>query len=562
MKEEEWIQFQSRGTGQFNDLVSCWRKGPKGRLKQRPLREVVQAVAEGLSAMANADGGTIFLGAEAEGDPAGTYFDERASHLLIRKLEQSTVPPLQFKVAREEIKGVALLKFIVPPSPAVHLLTAGRCYLRVGGQNVSLSKERIGVMKDARLETWHEREVLRGSSLNDLDENLVNEFIHRLGILGEPEKALHRPYGLIEYHNGKALLTRAAAYLFGKDPLRWHPRPEVDFVRFEGKEKGAESEYNVVERIRIEAPILRLIREAEGVVGGRIKERVVLRDLFFREKFEYPSFAWREALVNALAHRDYRLEGSAVEVWMFDERIEVRSPGKLPGPVRIQQLFHRKRVHYSRNPLISRALADLGLMRGLGEGLPQLFREMDQHGLNPPELKEEGNFFCLILKNTPVFDESTLAWLKRFNGRTLNPRQKRILAYARCHGMIFSSPDYQKFGVDRDTAYTEIRDLVKKKIVQPFKKHGKVYRLLENEDTAATLPGLKWVMEALEKKGSFTLSDLKPPMSIPRRKALAMMRDLAGQGYFTVSGKGRATEYRPTEQLNLILAKKKEAAES
>ena len=505
MKEEEWPKLQDLGPGQFRDLVSCYRKSLTGRLQKRTLKEIVQAVAESLSAMANAEGGTIFLGAEANGEARGVFFDEKTRHLFFRGLVKAAVPPLQFEVPPEGSPPAQILPITVKPSPLVHLLKNGKGYLRVGSQNIPISREKIAAHKEARFETWHEREVLLKSSLEDLDRGLVAEFIHRLGIQGEADKILHRPYGLIEYRDGQPLLTRAAAYLFGKDPLRWHPRPGVDFVRFAGKEKGDGSEHNVAERIRIEAPILRLIGELQNVIGGRIKETVVMQDLFFREKFEYPAFAWKEALINAIAHRDYGLEGSAIEFWMFDDRIEVRSPGRLPGPVKMQQLSRQGKIHYSRNPLITRVLIDAGMMRALGEGLPQIFREMDHHGLNPPELREEGNFFCLVFRNTPILDESTQSWLQKFSGHPLNPRQKRILAYARVHGMIFSSSDYQKFEVDRDTAYVEIKDLVHRGIVQPLKKHGKVYRVLEGESQAASLAGLPWVMEALEKRGFFTI---------------------------------------------------------
>jgi len=247
---------------------------------------------------------------------------------------------------------------------------------------------------------------------------------------------------------------------------------------------------------------------------------------------------------------------------MFDVRLEVRSPGNLSGPVRIQQLLRREKIHYSRNPLITRVLIDAGIMRALGEGLPQIFREMDRHGLNPPELREEGHFFCLTLRNTPIFDEGTQDWLQKFSGQPLNSRQKHILAYARVHGMIFSSSDYQKFGVDRDTAYMEIKDLVQRGIVQLLKKHGKAYRILTDEGQTVTLPGLSWVMEALEKKGFFTLQDVKQPKSISREKALEMMRELAEQGYFTVSGRGRGSKYQPTERFRLQFANKNQSTES
>jgi ATP-dependent DNA helicase RecG len=368
------------------------------------------------------------------------------------------------------------------------------------------------------------------------------------------EKILHRPYGLIEYLDGKPVLSRAAAYLFGKDPLRWHPRPGIEFVRFEGTERRGGGDYNVVERVRIELPILRLIQEAEKVIGERVQERVLPRDLFFREKFEYPAFTWKEALINAIAHRDYSLEGSAISVWIFDDRIEVCSPGKLPGPMKAQKILGQGRIHYARNPLMTRVLTDAGFMQSLGDGLPRVFQEMDHQGLNPPEWRDEEGFCCFTFRNTPILDESTLAWIKQFNDYTLNPRQKRILTYAKVHGGIFSSSDYQKFGVGRDGAYTEIKDLVRQGIVEPLKKHGKVYRVREIQEETR-LPGLTWVMEPLREKGYFTLQELEVPASFSRRRVQGIIRVLAKEGYFSPSGGGRATRYHPTEKMNELLQK-------
>jgi ATP-dependent DNA helicase RecG len=561
MKEGEWLQLQENGPGQFTDFVSCYRKSVTGKWQRRTLKAIVEAVAQSLSAMANADGGVVYLGAETQGEAPESFLDEKNCQLLFRGLEKEAVPPLRLEIPPGERAG-RVLPIRVKASPLVHLLRNGKGYLRVGGQNLPISRERMVALREAKAESAHEREFFLKSSLEDLDRDLVAEFIQRSGAQGGTEEILHRAYGLIEYRDGQPVLTRAAAYLFGKDPLRWHPRPGVEFVRFEGKEKGNGSEYNVAERIRIEAPILRLMGEVETVIGGRIKERIVLQDLFYREKFEYLSFAWKEAVINAIAHRDYRLEGNAVEVWMFDDRLEVRSPGNLPGPVRIQQLLRRENIHYSRNPIITRVLIDAGIMRALGEGLSQIFREMDHHGLNPPELREEGHFFCLALRNTPIFDEGTRDWLQKFGGQPLNSRQKHILAYARVHGMIFNSSDYQKFGVDRDTAYGEIKDLVQRGIAQPLKKHGKAYRVLTHEGEAIGLAGLGWVTEALEKKGFFTLQDLKQPESLSRGKALEMMRDLAAQGYFTVSGRGRGIKYHPTERFQLQFGSKNQSSES
>jgi len=272
----------------------------------------------------------------------------------------------------------------------------------------------------------------------------------------------------------------AALLLFAKDPSRWHPRGGIDFVKYEGTDRQHGSSLNVVKRIRFEAPLVRLIDEAVGRIKEHIRERTILHDLFFRERLEYPTFAWQEALVNAVAHRDYSLSGACIEVWMFDDHISVRSPGGPPPPVTLEQLRRQKSVHFSRNPLIVRVLAELGYLREMGEGVPRMFQEMEGYGLHPPELSVDGFVFTVTLRNAPVYDETTLRWLNQFGTAQINLRQRRLLVYAYCHGKTFSTADYERIAeVDRDTAYREIRSLVKNGVLAPLKPKSRSYRIVE-----------------------------------------------------------------------------------
>ncbi|NCB31900.1 MAG: hypothetical protein EOM66_10900, partial [Clostridia bacterium] len=98
----------------------------------------------------------------------------------------------------------------------------------------------------------------------------------------------------------------------------------------------------------------------------------------------------------AVAHRDYRYEGLGIEVWMFDDRLEIRSPGELVEPVTLDRLLKQERIHASRNPRITRVLTDLGYMREQGEGIPRIFDAMEREGLYPPEFKlEAGAMFAV-----------------------------------------------------------------------------------------------------------------------------------------------------------------------
>lgn len=109
-----------------------------------------------------------------------------------------------------------------------------------------------------------------------------------------------------------------------------------------------------------------------------------------------------------------------------------------------------------------------------------MFQEMEHHGLRPPEFSAEGFFFVVTLRNTPVYDEQTLHWLNQFAPSQISFRQRRLLAYAYCHGKTFSTAEYERIAeVDRDTAYREIRNLMKSGIVTPLKPKSRSYRIVE-----------------------------------------------------------------------------------
>jgi ATP-dependent DNA helicase RecG len=269
--------------------------------------------------------------------------------------------------------------------------------------------------------------------------------------------------------------------ILARFPLsRWHPRCGIEFVKYEGPERQYGAALNVVKRLRFDGPLVRLIDEAVGRIKEHIRERTILHDLFFRERLEYPTFAWQEAVVNAVAHRDYALSGASIEVWMFDDHITVRSPGPPPLPVSLEQIRQQKSIHFSRNPLMVRVLADMGYLREMGEGVPRMFQEMETYGLNPPEFSTNGFFFTVTLRNAPVYDDDTLRWLNQFAASSVNLRQRRLLAYAYCHGKTFSTTEYERIAeVDRDTAYRDIRLMVKSGIVAPVKPKSRSYRIIE-----------------------------------------------------------------------------------
>jgi ATP-dependent DNA helicase RecG len=113
---------------------------------------------------------------------------------------------------------------------------------------------------------------------------------------------------------------------------------------------------------------------------------------------EYPDFAIEEAIVNAVTHRDYSISGTDIHIKMFNDRLEVDSPGKFPGLVRLHNM---RNVHFSRNPQIASVLADYRYVKELGEGIDRMYKEMQFNGNALPEYVENDFMIKLILRSNP-----------------------------------------------------------------------------------------------------------------------------------------------------------------
>lgn len=149
---------------------------------------------------------------------------------------------------------------------------------------------------------------------------------------------------------------------------------------------------------------------------------------------EYPPFAWQEGLVNAVTHRAYNIHGDDIKIFMFDDRLEIHSPGKLPNIVSIENI---KFTRYSRNPKIARALTDSGWVRELNEGVKRIYRDMEQFFLEPPVYNETNTSVILLLKNNIIMRrqrrEERISTLIDQSWRALTDDEKTALemAYAK-----------------------------------------------------------------------------------------------------------------------------------
>jgi ATP-dependent DNA helicase RecG len=553
-EHDDLVRWQTADEGQFFERKSALDRSA-GRVRPRKAKDIARDVAETLSAMANADGGELVVGLEDDGSISGVPHAEDRIRLLlgVPKDRNYVVPPLPCRVRKLTTpEGLYLLHYEVDWSPDVHLLSDSRCLLRVFDRNSPFASDKVAALKAAKAQGLLERSFPPGARIEDLDLNRVGAETGKSWPDLAPEDVLRR-YGLIAERNGNSVPTLAALLLFGRDPLHWHPRCGIDFIRWEGKESKQGAELNIAKRIRIEAPLSVLISNAKAAIQPFIRERQRLHDLFFTEKLEYPNFAWQEAIVNAVAHRDYSLQGAPIEVWMFDDRMEIRSPGLPPAPVTMEALNRRERLHFSRNPMLVRVLTDLHYMRDVGEGVPRIFDEMDRAGCYPPRFEIVGGFvFQVTLRNEPIYDRATLEWLETFKEIDLTGDQKRMLAYAHAHDDRFTSRDFQKvIRTDIYGASSAIKDMIRKGIAVLPAKRGKVYIVRKPLRATPEMPSdLVPLLSALQRSGRLSNKVVRDVLGLNRTAAARRLSELVATEWLAFTGRrGAGAFYLPGRRL-------------
>ena len=234
--------------------------------------------------------------------------------------------------------------------------------------------------------------------MEDIGLEFVREYTQKLGYRKSPEEYLRENKEFISTKGGKEEVSTAAMLLFGKNPKHYFPRARIRFVRYEGTEAKVGAEMNVIKDVVFEGRVLQVIEKALEFVRSQIKERTYLgADTRFVTEPEYPEFAWKELIVNAVAHRDYSIKGTDIQIKMFDDRLTVESPGTLPGIVRLNNMRH---VHFSRNPKIAQFLHEYEYVQEFGEGVDRLYEVMETAGLPQPEYRVEAFMLYATIRNT------------------------------------------------------------------------------------------------------------------------------------------------------------------
>ena len=251
--------------------------------------------------------------------------------------------------------------------------------------------------------------------------------------------------------NDEDIPTHAGILFFGKYPQRFFQNVQLRVVRF----KGISVTHPVINRLDCSGALWELVDAAEEFIRKNIRLLSLRTSRSFQrdDKFEYPLEALREAIINALIHRNYQ-KHSDVRVFIFDNRVEIINPGTFPEGVSPDAP-----VHEPVNPILSRFMYDIGFIERYGSGIRMMKRLSEEWGNREPRY-EFHPLETKIIFDSPI-QENTFIEIDDISAQ-LNERQKSAFSYVQRHGQIATKKYVEINRVSRQTAHAELRDLTNK----------------------------------------------------------------------------------------------------
>jgi ATP-dependent DNA helicase RecG len=398
-----------------------------------------KAVQKAVVAFSNADGGELIIGVKDNKDEPdvllrwdGFQDIEAMNGIMQAVFDLAPSPPLKYEIlVCNSFKG-RVLRINIEKSPQVHSSADNIVYQRHGAQSIKITDaQRITALGYAKgADSFEDRIVTDLPAETIVESKEITSFLTNYSPKTDPLSfAVNQ--NLLDY---KTWAPRVASIvLFHDNPSTVIPtRCAVRIARYETRDDDPERD-SLAHQESIEGPCVPLIENTVKAVM-QIMQQVEVWTTEGLAHLQYPPEAIWETIVNAIIHRDYSISDD-VQVHIFDNRIEIHSPGKLPGYVTVENILEAR---FSRNPKIVRTLARYRNPpnKDLGEGLNTTFQKMKEWGLKNPEIFEDGNYVKVILPHARLAAPATaiLRFLK--NNNHITNRQAREITGIKSENLV------------------------------------------------------------------------------------------------------------------------------
>ncbi len=441
-------------------------------------------LARSMASLANTEGGLIIIGV----DNKKALYEERLRGVSDSEVDKLNLhignvasdmikPRLKPRIEHGKLCNKNLVLIHIEKARDTFYLVKGVYYYRIGAQirSVEDPEELRRMLSDKGLIEW-DKEIIPETSYNDLDEEKVKWYLEKRA----EERGIEIPkislkqilinLGMVIKKNDRQIPTNSGILFFGIAPQKFIPYSELKIARFKGT-----GMVEFIDRAELRGTLPELIDEAEKFVKRNTRRATKIVGFEQVNVTEYPYEAIREAITNAVAHRDYLFSGASIRVMIFDDRIEIESPGRLPKGITLKTL---EGSHVLRNELIAGLLYDIEYIEKWGTGIRRMKDLMRSHGLSEPEFEEKDRFFKVTFHGPgdEILDLIKPGDRTDLRGLGLNERQLGALKLIINERKTFTIKEYVGcFDVNDRTARRDLKKLIEFGFIEKLGKTKGAY---------------------------------------------------------------------------------------
>lgn len=460
---------------------------------------------ESVSAFGNTHGGTIVLGLEENNDfaPVAGFSLERVrdqfvsgfeggkQHEKIRNAPQYAIKRVDFEDAQVLVIEISEVETRFKPCYIAARGLANGSYKRVDDKDLKLSPTEIYEMQHMLEVSPADRETVEEASVADLDEDLTNSFL-----AGEKERGSKALKGVktrsdqlrrLNVVDGKGSLRLAGLLALGQYPQQFFPKLVIDVAVHPGIEKSEPDKPRFVDRVICEGPLGEMIDDALSAVARNLRTLSHVEGVQRHDELEIPREVLREAIANAVIHREYDrfFIGQSVSVDIYSDRVEITNPGGLWGGKTLDNIADGQ--SRCRNSALMKIMSAVRLRHGggspaegQGSGVPLMIREMRSHALDAPRFEAKVDYFKVVLSRGGIELSDNRAWFNRMFDRPLDKIEEAVLAEARRQKEVSVKRLHAKLGYDSDDIRETLRRLMDEGVLDETKTD--VYALVGGDD--------------------------------------------------------------------------------
>ncbi|ETR67872.1 MAG: ATP-dependent DNA helicase RecG [Candidatus Magnetoglobus multicellularis str. Araruama] len=378
------------------DILQLIQQGENKSVEFKNQKVKADSLAKEIIAFANSDGGTILIGVNDDGtidgiDDQKTNYEEWIANIS----RNNIIPSIESKYFGVEIenKKVGVI-MISKGQDKPYQTTSGKYYIRIGSTNRIASQQELLRLYQASGAFHYDLNPVPNTGLGDLNFAKLDNYFHsyQINFTNESETQKITLLKNTDILTKNEEVTIAGLLIFGINPSRHLFQNGISFAYFSGQSINED----LIDKQNIDGNLDYQIDIASKIIKKYIAvPSTIIGTKRVNQKFIYPDKVTRELVTNAVVHRNYAISGSRIRIFLFEDRLEVISPGRLPNTVEIEKL--RFGVSFAVNPVIVKFMENMHYIDQLGRGLPMVYHEATTNG-KQVEFYEIGEEFKVTLE--------------------------------------------------------------------------------------------------------------------------------------------------------------------